>query len=91
MTDGLMSTNIKDVQSLQHFSFLLFQVDCVLDLENLRIPQLCQTLFRPNSEFVSAEAGVFVVFFLIYVAVHTVVNNVPVTHRAKSARHNSYN
>ena len=26
-------------KSLPHFSFLLFKVDCILDLQNLRIPQ----------------------------------------------------
>ena len=42
---------------------------------------------RPNSvEFVSAEACVFVVFFLIHVAVHTVVNSVPVTHLATKCK-----
>ena len=51
-------------------------------------------LFRPNSvEFVSAEACEFFVpfFFVIHVTAHAVVNSVPVTHFAKSARHNSHN
>ena len=87
MNDGLMSTNLIYVQSLPHFSFLLFKVDVVLDLWNVRIPFVVRIHLDLSQQ---KPVCIRCFFFLIHVAVHTVVNSVPVTHLAKSARHNSH-